>query len=221
MSSPVISDHSVIQFVTSMVALLNPLADFALFLGLTQGRSRAEQKSIGLQAAMAIGVIMLTSLWLGRAILSGIGISIGAFSIAGGVVLFGIGLGMLNSKSGATSKQESNHSTIEVGRQKTSPAVVPLAIPISAGPGVITALLVAAHANQAGVQGLLMLSLASVALAGMMAMVFWYAPALGRLMGPSGMQISTQIMGLIVAALASQMVLNGIKSALPVFNTSP
>jgi multiple antibiotic resistance protein len=98
--------------------------------------------------------------------------------------------------------------------------VVPLAIPISAGPAVITALLVAAHTNQAGVQGLFMLSIASVALAGMMAIVFWYAPALGRLLGPSGMQISTQIMGLIVAALASQMVLNGLKSAFPMFNTT-
>ena len=192
-----------------------------MFLGLTQDRSRAEQKSIGLQAAVAIGVVMLTSLWLGRAILSGIGISIGAFSIASGVVLFGIGLGMLNSKFGASAKQESNQSNIEAGRQKTSPAVVTLAISISAGPGVITALLVAAHANQAGVQGLLMLLIASVALARVRAIVFWYAPTLGRLMGPSGMQISTQIMGLIVAALASQMVLNGLKSALPIFNTTP
>ena len=192
-----------------------------MFLGLTQDRSRAEQKSIGLQAAVATGVVMLTSLWLGRAILSGIGISIGAFSIASGVVLFGIGLVMLNSKFGASAKQESNQSNIEAGRQKTSPAVVPLAISISAGPGVITALLVAAHANQAGVQGLLMLLIASVALARVRAIVFWYAPTLGRLMGPSGMQISTQIMGLIVAALASQMVLNGLKSALPIFNTTP
>jgi multiple antibiotic resistance protein len=159
-----------------MVALLNPLADFALFLGLTQGRSRVEQKSIG--------------------------------------------LGMLNSKSDASAKQQTNHSNIEAGRHKTSPAVVPLAIPISAGPGVITALLVAAHTNQAGVQGLFMHSIASVALAGMMAIVFWYAPALNRLLGPLGMQIFTQIMGLIVAALALQMVLNGLKSAFPMFNTT-
>jgi multiple antibiotic resistance protein len=55
----------------------------------------------------------------------------------------------------------------------------------------------------------------------MMPIVFWYAPDLGRLLGPSGMQISTKIMGLIVAALASQMVLNGLRSALPVFNTTP
>jgi len=58
-------------------------------------------------------------------------------------------------------------------------------------------------------------SIASVALAVMMAIVFWYAPALGRLMGSSGMQISTQIMGLIVAALASQMVLNGLRVHCP------
>jgi len=166
-------------------------------------------------------VIMLASLWLGKAILGGVGISIGAFSIAGGIVLFGIGLGMLNSKSGGSPKQESNQENISVGRQKTSPAVVPLAIPISAGPGVITALLVAAHANEAGLPGLVSLSIASVAMAGMMALVFWYAPALGRLMGPSGIQITTQIMGLIVAAIASQMVLNGLKSAAPMFLSTP
>ncbi|MCP9824068.1 MarC family protein [Synechococcus sp. EJ6-Ellesmere] len=217
MPPPIIPHHFMVQFVTSMVALLNPLGDFALFLALTQGRSRAEQKSIGNQAAVAIGVIMLTSLWLGRAILGGIGISIGAFSIAGGIVLFGIGLGMLNSKSGDSSKTESNQGNIDAGRMKTSPAVVPLAIPISAGPGVITALLVASHSNEAGIPGLLALSVASVVMAGMMAVVFWYAPALGRLMGPSGMQITTQIMGLIVTAIASQMVLNGLKSAAPMF----
>ncbi|MCP9800281.1 MarC family protein [Synechococcus sp. RedBA-s] len=221
MSAPVIPHHLMVHFVTSMVALLNPLADFALFLALTQGRSRAEQKSIGIQAAVAIGVIMLTSLWLGKAILGGIGISIGAFSIAGGVILFGIGLGMLNSKSGASPKEESNQNNIEVGREKASPAVVPLAIPISAGPGVITALLVAAHSNQAGVQGLVALSIASVAMATMMALVFWYSPVLGRLMGPSGTQISTQIMGLLVAAIASQMVLNGLKSSSSMFMTTP
>lgn len=219
MPQPIVPHHIVIQFVTSMVALLNPMADFALFLALTQGRSRAEQKSIGNQAAFAIGVIMLTSLWLGRPILAGIGISIGAFSIAGGIVLFGIGLGMLNGKAGASPKKDSNEGNIEAGRNKTSPAVVPLAIPISAGPGVITALLVAAHSNQAGVPGLVVLSIASIALAAMMGVVFLYAPALGRLMGPSGMQISTQIMGLIVAAIASQMVLSGLKSAYSMFTT--
>ena len=163
---------------------------------------------------------MLVSLWLGQSILNGIGISIGAFSIAGGIVLFGIGLGMLNSKSGQSSKQETNQGNLNEGRKKSSPAVVPLAIPISAGPGVITALLVTSHTNQAGVAGLIALSVASVAMAVMMALVFYYAPALGKLLGPSGMQISTQIMGLIVTAIASQMVLNGLKSASSMFSAA-
>lgn len=76
---------------------------------------------------------MLTSLWVGRAILSGIGISIGAFSIAGGIVLFGIGLGMLNSKSGDSTKQQSNQDNIEAGRMKDSPAVVPWPSPSQPG----------------------------------------------------------------------------------------
>ncbi len=205
-----------IQFVTSLLALLNPLADFAIFLALTSGRSRAEQRSIGVQAAIAIAVIMLITLWLGNPILTAFGISIGAFSVAGGIILFGIGLGMLNSKAGQSNKVETNKSSIEQGKKQASPAVVPLGIPISAGPGVITALLVASHTNSAGMSGLLVDSVACLGLSALMGLVFWYAPTLGRLLGETAMHISTQVMGLIVAAIASQMVLNGLRAALPV-----
>jgi small neutral amino acid transporter SnatA (MarC family) len=58
------------QFVSSVLALLNPLADFAIFLSLTSGRSRSEQRQIGIQAAMAIAVIMIATLWLGNPILT-------------------------------------------------------------------------------------------------------------------------------------------------------
>lgn len=204
-----------VQFITSLLALLNPLADFALFLSLTTGRTRAEQRGIAVQAAIAIAVIMVTTLWLGNPILTGFGISINAFSVAGGIILFGIGLGMLNSKSGESSKADIHQANIEAGQKKESPAVVPLGIPISAGPGVLTALLVSSHSNTAGLSGLLAYSLACVALSVMMGFVFWYAPLLGRVLGATSMHISTQVMGLVVAAIASQMVLNGVRGAFP------
>lgn len=208
-----------VQFVTSLVALLNPLADFALFLSLTTGRSRSEQRGIAVQAAIAIAVIMVSTLWLGNPILTGFGISIAAFSVAGGIILFGIGLGMLNSKSGASSKAETHQANIEAGQKKESPAIVPLSIPISAGPGVITALLVSSHSNTAGVPGLISLSVACAGLSVMMGVVFWFSPLLGRLLGTTAMHISTQIMGLVVTAIASQMVLNGLRAAFPVLGT--
>ncbi|MEB3243060.1 MAG: MarC family protein [Cyanobacteriota bacterium] len=204
------------QFVTSLLALLNPLADFAIFLSLTSGRSRAEQRDIGVQAAIAIAVIMVATLWLGNPILNAFGISIGAFSVAGGIILFGIGLAMLHSKSGESAKAETNKSSIEIAKKQASPAVVPLGIPISAGPGVITALLVSSHANSAGVPGLLAYSLACLALSALMGLVFWFAPLMGRLLGETAMHVSTQVMGLVVAAIASQMVLNGLRTAFPV-----
>ncbi len=213
MVEPIIPHHVMVRFVTSMVALLNPLADFALFLALTAGRSREEQKQIARQAALAIAVIMISTIWLGGPILTAFGISIGAFSIAGGIVLFGIGLSMLHSKAGTTPKNESNTLNVEKAQTKNSPAVVPLAIPITAGPGVLTALLVNSHANTAGSQGLLAFSIACLLLSVMMGLVFWFAPALGRLLGPSGMQISTQVMGLVVAAIASQMVIDGLRKS--------
>ncbi|MFN7678740.1 MAG: MarC family protein [Cyanobacteriota bacterium] len=204
------------QFISSLLALLNPLADFAIFLSLTSGRSRVEQRQIGVQAAIAIAVIMIATLWLGNPILTAFGISIGAFSVAGGIILFGIGLGMLRSKAGESSKAETNKTSIESAKKQASPAVVPLGIPISAGPGVITALLVASHANPSGVQGLITYSLACLALSVLMGAVFWFAPLMGRLLGDTAMHISTQVMGLVVTAIASQMVLNGLRTAFPV-----
>jgi multiple antibiotic resistance protein len=204
------------QFVTSLLALLNPLADFAIFLSLTSGRSRSEQRDIGVQAAIAIAVIMISTLWLGNPILTAFGISIGAFSVAGGIILFGIGLAMLHSKAGLSNKEDTNKVSIESAKKQASPAVVPLGIPISAGPGVITALLVASHANTDGVPGLLSYTVACLVLSGIMGVVFWCAPTLGRLLGETAMHISTQVMGLIVAAIASQMVLNGMRTAFPV-----
>lgn len=210
------SNSPLIQFTTSILALLNPLADFALFLALTSGRGRGEQRQIAVQAAIAIAVIMITTLWLGNPILTGFGISIGAFSVAGGIILFGIGLGMLHSKSGESNKAETHQANIAEGQKMSSPAVVPLGIPISAGPGVITALLVSSHANTAGVPGLIAFSLVCVGLSVLMGLVFWYAPLLERLLGDTAMHISTQVMGLVVAAIASQMVLNGLRTAFPV-----
>jgi multiple antibiotic resistance protein len=214
-TAPALQSH-LVQFVTSLVALLNPLADFALFLSLTTGRSRSEQRGIAVQAAIAIAVIMVTTLWLGNPILTGFGISIDAFSVAGGIILFGIGLGMLNSKSGESSKADTHQANIEAGQKKESPAIVPLGIPISAGPGVITALLVSSHSNTAGAPGLLALSVACLALSVMMGVVFWFAPVMGRWLGATAMHISTQVMGLVVTAIASQMVLNGVRAAFPV-----
>ncbi len=204
------------QFISSLLALLNPLADFAIFLSLTSGRSRVEQRQIGIQAAIAIAVIMIATLWLGNPILTAFGISIGAFSVAGGIILFGIGLSMLGSKSGVSTKAETNKINIESAKNQASPAVVPLGIPISAGPGVITALLVASHANPAGVSGLITYSLACLALSVLMGAVFWFAPLMGRLLGATAMHISTQLMGLVVTAIASQMVLNGLRTAFPI-----
>ena len=125
---PPLQPH-LIQFISSLLALLNPLADFALFLSLTSGRSRSEQRGIAVQAAIAIAVIMVTVLWLGNPILTAFGVSIAAFSVAGGIILFGIGLGMLNSKSGESSKAETHQANIDEGQKKASPAIVPLSIP--------------------------------------------------------------------------------------------
>lgn len=204
-----------IQFATSLLALLNPLADFALFLALTAGRSKIEQRQIAMQAAVAIAIIMIATLWIGDPLLRTFGISIGAFSVAGGIILFSISLGMLNSKSGESSKAEQQKANIEEGKRASSPAIVPLAIPISAGPGVITALLVNSHSNTAGAAGLLVFSLACLALSVLMGLVFWYAPVLGRWLGATAMHLSTQLMGLVVAAIASQMVINGLRGAFP------
>ena len=190
-----------------MLAILNPIGNAAIFVGMTQGYAKKDLVAEVIKATVAICMVLLLTVWLGHELLQLFGISVNSFAIAGGVVVFLIGLSMVQAKSHTHSYgQHDKHSDLA---HKESIAVVPLTIPIVAGPGAISAVIM--HANlfptiaQRGIESLLMLLLALI-----VGGTLWLAPTVARLLGPAGMKVVTRIMGLIICAIAVQMILGAL-----------
>lgn len=203
------------QFITLMVALvamLNPLGNVAIFLAIVGKRKKAEQHYIVAQCSIAIAVILVVVVWVGGPLLHGFGISIGAFQVAGGLIVTLIGLDMLRAK-----QHTENHDT-ESEKQSVKPkdsvGVVPLAMPIIAGPGAMAAII--AHANDMPtVLSKIEVSVGCIVLAIIMGMILWFSPFIAKVVGEGGMRIATRVMGLVLTAIAFQMMGTGLKALLP------
>jgi len=192
-------------FVTLFV-VIDPVGLAPLFIALTRGMDQAQRRSIGLRAALvAVGILTLFGL-AGEAVLGFVGISMPAFRIAGGILLFLTALDMLFERR--TQRREGQ--TV----QADDPSVFPLAIPLIAGPGAIASmiLLIGQSGNDWTATlavHLVMLSVVAICLA-----FFLAASALERALGRTGTLVVTRLLGMLLAALAVQFILDGIRGAL-------
>ncbi len=199
----------------ALYVLVNPLEGLPVFLARTQMLSRRERTAIGRTAAVSVICIMLVALVIGRALLQLFSISIGDFTIAGGIIVFLIGLKMVLGPSSASdspgplSKEELR-----------SFGIVPLAIPLLAGPGVISAVIVYANKGPTG-HGCTPLDYAILtaiiaAVGGATALALRAAEPLKLMLGETGIEVSTRISGILVAAIAVGMIVDGISRSFPV-----
>ena len=201
----------------ALFAITNPIGSLAIFASMTTDRTDKERKKIALQSCIAIAVILIIVTWAGSIILSFFGISPSAFEIGGGLVIVLLGLSMMNGHS----KSESGHSSLQYDSkehkealEKDSIAVVPIAIPIVAGPGAITTIIIHTHAlhsvwDKFAVSGIcILLSLIFL-------FCFYFSSYITKFMGQSGMKIVTRIMGLIIIAIAFSMIAQGMLILFP------
>lgn len=192
-------------FVTLLVTI-DPPGLAAMFLGLTVGMSRAERGQVALRGSlMALAILFVFALG-GQAILDFLGITLGAFRVAGGLLLFWIAFEMIFEK-----RQERHEKTAEraVTRDLIHDlAAFPLALPLIAGPGAISAtiLLSASFPGLAGTATLLAIITVAVAV-NLGALLL--AERLDRLLGETGRTILTRLLGVILSALAVQFVADG------------
>jgi multiple antibiotic resistance protein len=204
-----------ITFTVAMFAILNPVGNAAIFIGLTANRSLKEQHKSTYICAIAVWIILLLSVWIGPWLLKAFGISVGAFEIAGGLVVLLIALNMISGKT----HPESHHDNTDhkEAQQKEFIAVVPMAIPIVAGPGAISAII--AHASIFPTIGdKITETLITLGLAIIVGVSFFLAPWLAKILGPFGLKIVTRIMGLIIAAIAFQFISSGLLAVFPGFS---
>ena len=202
---------AIATFAAAMFTITNPIGNAALFVGMTGDRTVAEKRRIAIASAIATAVILVVVTWVGESILHFFGVSIPALEATGGLIIGVIGMSMLHAKaSGVHTKDEER----DEAKEKSSIAVVPLAMPIVAGPGTITTVVVTTH-KYAGFGSNLTISLVSIAAAVVVGMCFLLAEPLARVLGVSGTNILTRFMGLILLAIAIGMLATGLKTLMP------
>ncbi len=199
-------------FATALFTITNPIGNTAVFASMTSDLDAAAQRNTARQSAIAISMILLIVLWAGHYLLAIFGISIPALETAGGIIVLGLGLSMLQSrKSGQSHSAEESVAAAE----KDSIAVVPLAIPIVAGPGAITTVLVNSSKLSGDVPTMLGLSVISLGFGLLFWLCFRSAARISALAGVHGIAIVTRIMGMVLAAIAVTMIASGLKQLLP------
>lgn len=193
---------------TTLFIIIDPPGLAPLYVALTQGMPEAQRRAIGLRACITAGVLMLIFLVLGETLLEFIGISIPAFRIAGGILLFLTALDMLFER-----RQARRESNAEEGADPGhDPSVFPLAIPLIVGPGAITTIILLAGRtgnviDYAAIAGVLAVNLVIVYLS------FLAAPTIERVLGRVGINVVTRVLGILLAALAIQFIIDGLRTS--------
>jgi len=196
----------------AMIAITNPLGNMAIFLGLTASRTTAEVKKSALTMGIAIAFILILMTWAGAMVLGFFGITVPVFQITGGLVILLIGLNMLRPQY-----REAAHPEKEMAEDKTKEniAVVPMAIPIIAGPGAITTLIIFTHQHNS-IPELISISLGVLLITLIITVLFYFSSYVKALIGENGVKISERVMGLVIAAIAMGMIIEGLAKAFPI-----
>ncbi len=193
----------------SLLSIVDPLAAVPMFVALVAKDPRPEQRRIALRATFTMTVMLLLFAAAGNAIFHFFGITVPAFKIAGGVLLFSMALDMMRANHGMRAKPEEQREAEE----KDDVGIVPLGIPLLSGPGAIaTAMVWAARAKGPAHHAALYASILIVGAITLVTLLF--ATRLLHRLGKTGINIATRIMGLILAATAAQFILDGVREAM-------
>jgi multiple antibiotic resistance protein len=205
------SVDTLINAFTTLLVTVDPPGLAPLFLGLTTGMNRAERGQVALRGSLIAFFILAAFALFGASVLNVLGISIGAFRIAGGLLLFWIAFEMVFEK-----RQDRKEKTTAVAITQDhihNIAVFPLALPLIAGPGAISATILLAGALPGTVDRMQLIGVIAVNL-GLVFAALVIAERLDRLLGVTGRAILTRLLGVILAALAAQFVVDGVRSAM-------
>jgi multiple antibiotic resistance protein len=199
-----------VQLLAALVAITNPIGKIPVFTALTGHRSEADKQRIALIAAVTVVAILLVCFFVGEVVLRALGITISAFRIAGGILLLLSALTMMSGTDDGASPATGTARETDAA----AVAVVPLATPLLAGPGAISAVIVYAHRHDS--LGHILLVVAAIFGAGaVILVVFRLAPLLASVLRRTGMNVAGRITGLILAATAVEFIVDGIAAHFP------
>jgi multiple antibiotic resistance protein len=201
----------VISALVTLFVVVDPIGLAPTFIGITEGLSAALRRQVAARAALIAGAILFGAALIGNWLLARLNISLSAFRIAGGLLLFSIATEMV---FGVRIRREGETAEQALEDRARNIAAFPLAIPLMAGPGAITAtILLAGRAEHDPLLlGELLAVIAAVAASCFVAFVL--AARLGRVLGVTGNIVLSRLLGVLLAALAVQYVVDGIRAIL-------
>lgn len=205
-----------LKLFTGLISVINPIGAIPIFIGLTESKDGSERKRIARVCALSVGVVLLLSLFCGEWLLRVFGIGIPAFRVAGGILVLLMGISMLRA-----SKDRSRHTPEESieSATKESIAIVPLAIPLLSGPGSISTTIVYAHQGT-GAAHYLMVSCVVLTVTLTVLAALSAAPKISDILGKTGMNVITRVMGLILASIAIEFIAKGLLALFPVLGAT-
>ncbi len=200
-----------LQFFLGLVAAVNPIGIMPVFVSLTGHMTQEEKHRTALTANFAVAIILIVSLLAGQMLLDMFSISLDSFRVAGGLLLLSIAFSMMSGKLGED-KQNKQEKTEYVSREQIG--VVPLAMPLMAGPGAISSTIVYGSRYPLMIDTIgIIFTIVVFCLCSWL--LFRSAPLIVRVLGQTGINVITRIMGLILGALGIEFITNGLRHLLP------
>ena len=199
-----------LRYLVTLTAVLDPFLAIPIFVGVTAARDEAATRRLANVVTVTVFLVLAGAALFGESLLKVLGASLPAFRVGGGLVLLLMALAMLNAKVGEMRQTRAEAAELESGEVS---GVVPLAVPLLAGPGAISTTIIAAQTG--GVAHLLALL---VCIALVSAVLWWMlriAHAVGERMGTTGLNVATRLLGLILAAIAIETMADGLKQLFP------
>lgn len=201
---------TVIQYVNIFIALLvltDPLIALPLVLGIMKNKSVWQRIRVAFQGALASAIILLSMVWIGDPLLNILGIKIYAFQIAGGFVILMLAFSLIQAKLSSIKASEGEEN-------QASGIIVPIAFPIIAGPGAISTVILSAVQFPGAVNHMLLSSIC-ILIAFIAGILLYFSSYLEKVLGQTGLNIFNRLGGLVLMAIAIQIIISGINGAFP------
>ena len=200
-----------LAFIVSVFAVMNPMVAIPVYLSVVDGLPAEQRRRIPRKTAIAAFLVMVGSFFVGETVLDIFSVSIPALRIAGGLILASMAWSMLQAK---TSRTRQTNEEAEEASERGSVAIVPMAVPVTAGPGAISLMIIAAtYPNP--IEGKIAIVFAVL----MVCIVLWLflsmAERVQMLLGKTGMNVVTRMMGLLMLAVAMEFLTGGLGEKFP------
>src|SRR5438105_15167338 len=200
-----------LRYLVTLTAVLDPFLAIPIFVGVTATRGEAATRRLANVVTVTVFLVLAGAALGGEAILRLMGASLPAFQVGGGLVLLLMALAMLNAKVGEMRQTRAEAAELEAGEVS---GVVPLAVPLLAGPGAISTTIIAAQPGGLGH------ALGLIVCIGLVSVVLWWllriAHGVGERISTTGLNIATRLLGLLLAAIAIETMAGRLEGLFPV-----